>query len=707
MTHRLLISPALFAAMVVLAGGVAGQPPAADVVAVLKGHTEAVDAVAVSPDGTLIATGSFDKTVRLWDATTGKEVRIYGGAAGHKGQVLAVAFTPKGDQLASGGADNAALVWDVPTSAPGKAFAHSGAVTRVAVTADGKTFAAAGGDGVIKLFPLGEEKGALDLKGHVGAVTGVGFTANNQFLVSTGADNTVRFWTPADGKGVAKFGAGSAAITGFGVNPNNQTAYTTNAAGELIFWPLPPAAPKLPPAFLVASAPAAVALELAATKSGALLPGTPARVVTVGVGRVAGLAVSPTGDRVVTVGPGKEATSWNAGSGAKEKTFEAGGDATSAAISKDGQRVAVGGADGTVKVYTTGDGKLVGSFAAGAVAVDLAFHPTNPALVGVLANKSAVAWNVAFVPGQPVPAEFGRAIQTYPHPAAVTGVAFTAEGLFFTASDDKQARRFRVASDGPVKTLPHPNLVDAVAFDETGTQLATGCHDGILRIWDVAKATPLKTITAHVQTMPQPTPNPIYAVAWAPGGKQVLTASYDKTLKLWDVAGGTLVKEFKAALEPAPGSKVEPPKEPVGHRDQVFSAVFTKDGKQFASGSSDRTAKLWDVAAGKVVRDFPNPDEKAALPGEPPPSHPGWVQAVRFTPDDKFLVTVGPAPRYRGYLAVWSVADGKRVSGGERDAGPLHGVAAYPDGSKLVLGCGLKSRTASDADGLVIKMPGR
>ena len=141
-----------------------------------------------------------------------------------------------------------------------------------------------------------------------------------------------------------------------------------------------------------------------------------------------------------------------------------------------------------------------------------------------------------------------------------------------------------------------------------------------------------KTIAAHIQTMPQTIPHPIYAVTWAPGGKQILTASYDKSLKLWDVAAGTLVKEFKAAPDPAPGAKVEPPKEPVGHRDQVFSAVFTKDGKQFATGSSDRTVKLWDVAAGKVIRDFPNPDQKSVLPGEPAPSHPGMSGSGYFTP---------------------------------------------------------------------------
>lgn len=698
----------LFSAAVVIVGGLQGQPPAADVVAVLKGHDDTVDAVSISPDGKVIATGSFDKTIKLWDAATAKEIRTYGGKQGHQGQVLSVAFSPKGDQLASGGADNTAKIWDVPTSTPAKTFALSGAGTGVAFAADGKTFAVSGADGIIKLFPTGEEKGALSLKGHVGAVNGLGFTQNNAFLISTGADRTVRFWNPKDGKAVANYGAGTADITGLAVNPNNQAAYTTSADGVLRFWQVPPPAqPKLPTGFIALSPMSGVGIEQAASKKGTILPGTPVRTVTVGSGRVAGLAVSSQGDRIITAGPGKDAISWNAGNGTKEKAFESGKEATAVAITKDGQRVAVGGSDGSVKLYTIGDGKLVGSITAGAPVVDLAFHPTTPALVGVLGNKTVAVWNVAFNPGQPVSPEFGRPIQTYSHPVGVSAVAFNTEGSFYTAAADKLARQFRIASDNPVKNLQHPNLVDAVAFDETGTRLATGCHDGSLRIWDVAKGAVVKEIKAHVQTMPTAAQHPIYCVAWAPGGKQILTTSYDKSCKLWDAASGNLVKEFKAAPDPAPGAKVEPAKGAVGHRDQVFSAAFTKDGKMFATASSDRTVKLWDVAAGKVVRDFPNPDLKAVQPGEPAPSHPGWVHAVKFTPDDKHLVTVGPAPRYKGYIAVWSVADGKRLAGGERDFGPIHGLAVYPDGAKLVIGCGPKSRTDSEAEALILKTPGK
>jgi hypothetical protein len=151
--------------------------------------------------------------------------------------------------------------------------------------------------------------------------------------------------------------------------------------------------------------------------------------------------------------------------------------------------------------------------------------------------------------------------------------------------------------------------------------------------------------------------------------------------------------------------KAEPPGPP-GHRDQVFTMALTKDGKFLATGSSDKTVKLWEVATGRVVREFPNPDFKPVLPGEAAPSHPGWVQSVRLTPDGQFLVSAGPAPRGKSYLAVWKVSDGKRVYGSERDFGPIHSVAVTPDGTKLVIGSAVgKGKTEPDA--LVIKLPGR
>src|SRR5262245_44862482 len=80
----------------------------ANVVAVLKGHTETVYAIAFTPDGKYVVTGSFDKSLKLWEVPSGKEVRTYAGPTGHQNLVLGVAVSADGKSLASGGQDNSA-----------------------------------------------------------------------------------------------------------------------------------------------------------------------------------------------------------------------------------------------------------------------------------------------------------------------------------------------------------------------------------------------------------------------------------------------------------------------------------------------------------------------------------------------------------------------------------------------------------------------
>src|SRR5262249_13639074 len=111
----------------------------------------------------------------------------------------------------------------------------------------------------------------------------------------------------------------------------------------------------------------------------------------------------------------------------------------------------------------------------------------------------------------------------------------------YTGSLDKTVKVWKVASEGPTKNIPHPREVLTVVFNPQGTLLATGCFDGQLRIYDVAKGTLTRQIAAHTK----PNDTSIYGVAWSPDGKQIVTGSIDYSLKLWDANTGALVREFK------------------------------------------------------------------------------------------------------------------------------------------------------------------
>ncbi len=139
-----------------------------------------------------------------------------------------------------------------------------------------------------------------------------------------------------------------------------------------------------------------------------------------------------------------------------------------------------------------------------------------------------------------------------------------------------------------VATLPgEAEDVRAVAFSADGKLLAAAGglpgRSGEVKIWDVEKRAPLRTITGHADC--------IYAVEFAPDGKSIATASYDKLIKLWDSHTGKEIRTLK------------------DHIDAVYALAFTPDGKRLVSASADRGVKVWDVASGERLYTLSEPTD--------------------------------------------------------------------------------------------------
>ena len=126
---------------------------------------------------------------------------------GHTAAVAAVAVTPDGKTVVSVGNDNAVRVWDAATGALRKSLdGHTGWVGSVVITPDGTKAYTAGGDNVIRIWDLATLQPVGVLEGHEVAVRGLALTADGKFLVSGGGDKTVRLWNLATGKLVRKYG---------------------------------------------------------------------------------------------------------------------------------------------------------------------------------------------------------------------------------------------------------------------------------------------------------------------------------------------------------------------------------------------------------------------------------------------------------------------------------------------------------------------
>jgi WD40 repeat protein len=528
----------------------------------LADHTGAIRSLAFLADNRTLATASADKTAKLLD------MNVLGVLDAHQGGVTGVAFHKNGTQAISGGADKTVKLWDLATGKVAKTFGPlPDAVTSVAFSPEFMQVGATAGK-TVKVWNLADGKEVLTLTQPADVVS-LSFSVDKAKIATAAADKLTRVWDVATQQELQSF-PHTGALKSVIFHANNSNLI---AGGD--------------------------------DKTVTIHTIGAARVIPVG-SPIRALAVMPNGSHVLTAGDDKKVKLWNVQTGAAEQRMLEGSEKPlrAVAVSKNNVLVAAAGDDQTVRIYTFADGKLIGSIKAPGVVRSLAFSANNATLAAACEDKSIATWNVVYTAGQPVPPDFGKPQMTFTHGAAALDVTFAADNVtLYSASADKSIKAWKLASDAPVKNFPHPNLVDSVAFNPTGTLLATGCHDGKLRIYDIAKGAVQKEINAHPAMMQpgmQPVPAPIYCVAWSPDGKQVLSGSLDHTLKLWDATSGNLVREFKGYKE----KEFEK-----GHRDGIFTAAFSSDGKYLASGSSsDRAIKIWNVADGTVVRELSNPN---------------------------------------------------------------------------------------------------
>ena len=172
------------------------------IVATLTGHEDQVYSVAYSPDGNLVASSSFDGTVRIWDTRTGEEAMP--PLRSNDGKVSSVAFAPDGQRVASGRQGKVVHVWSIVTGRETlpPLRGHSDRINSVAYSPDGKLIASGSDDKTVRLWNSETGQHVSVLKGHTDEINEIVFSPNGRLLASVSKDQTVRLWNSHTGEPV-------------------------------------------------------------------------------------------------------------------------------------------------------------------------------------------------------------------------------------------------------------------------------------------------------------------------------------------------------------------------------------------------------------------------------------------------------------------------------------------------------------------------
>ena len=194
-----------------------------------------VGSVAFAPDGRTVASGSADGAVRLWNTATGKKTATLTTLTGHR-DIASVAFSPDGRTVAGGGRDDSTWLWDASTHKPRSAVFGGGSVASVAFSPDGRTVASGSGDVVRLVDPATGQFRASLLTGDGGTVESVAFSQDGRTLASSSSDGTVRVWDAATHQTRATLSGHSGIVWSVAVTPDGRTLASGSRDGTVRVW---------------------------------------------------------------------------------------------------------------------------------------------------------------------------------------------------------------------------------------------------------------------------------------------------------------------------------------------------------------------------------------------------------------------------------------------------------------------------------------
>jgi WD40 repeat protein len=616
-----------------------------------KGHDQAILAVEVTPDSNFAATGSRDKTMKLWELSTGREVRTF---LGHTGTVNNIRFSTKGNYAITSSGDGTAKIWEVisgkvifttPTS---PSFLSS-----VSLSPDEKHFVASGYEdhAVIYNFNTKQPVKKLDVNSDKGTKygTNVLFSPDGKWL-AIGEDNrAVSVYNSNDWEKAYALNEENSSCGGC------PTWIQYSSASDFIF----------------------KASNKGPVKQYSLKDGKVVRTFSESVEDIGGFVISPDNRQLVIVSKQGEIMTWNVTTGkeTKSKTVDFTTEVNDVAFTRDGKKLLLACDDNGVRIYDIEKQKMSGELAG------ILSHPDKGGLnydinsywESHIAKYLRFKNNLLLTDGGKslTKGKFGTKVKRWDiatgktlmeyskHTQAVICQTLSKDGkTLVTGGGDGKIIFWNLEDGDTLRSISaHREVIFDVQFNKSETVLMSSSWDGTVRFWDTKTGKSISTLNLQNASA--------YSLAFSNNGLYVFAAQLDETLKMWETDTKKVVREFIGHTGVIAGISVDATGNRLlswgwdgtirlwdiatglmtqkfsGHTGAVYAAMFSPDGQHIYSGGADRSIRMWSIQSAQIVKTFDG--------------HLADVTSLQITEDNKLLVSHG----IDGVTKFWDLTNGK------------------------------------------------
>ncbi len=506
--------------------------------AVLDGHEEGINSVAFSPDGSRLISGSgssnsTDNTLRLWNVVGGECLLVL---RGHEDYVSSVGFSPDGKRLLSGSKDKTIRIWNTTT---GECLSiiqgHENWVTTAKFSPDGRRLLSGSKDKTLRLWDSNNGRCLSVMEGHGEMVTSVAFSPDGGRIVSGSGDKTLRLWDCASGECIAEMEGHDGVVNSVVFSADGQLVLSGSWDNTLRLW------------------------NASNGECLAVFLGHDWHVISVAFSVDNRRLLSGSTDMTLRLWDAQSRESFAVLEGHKRHI-------NSVAFSPDGTRILSGSDDKTLRLWDAGSGECLAVLEGNEEGISVVtFSPDGCAVLSRSGDGTLRLWNA-------ISKEYVAAMRG--HKDHVWSVEFSPDGSrLLSGSMDKTLRLWDTSNGECLAVMRgHEGDVLTVAFSQDGRRLLSGSNDGTLRLWETSSGECLSVMRGHLS---------VNSIAFSPDDRYLLSGGWwDKTLRQWDAVSG----ECLAVLE--------------GHQEGIDRVAFSMDGRHLLSADNLNTL-VWDAQSGK------------------------------------------------------------------------------------------------------------